>query len=169
MHIPPYYKKPSWQRFFAGAFIGACIAYFIFVYMHGFMYEQLMSENKDLQDKVSELKNQNEALLEDKQDLDKKTKEPLTVTSIEITIENKDELKLDKLIIHDLQNLMKEEIDHIIGQKVSVIDESAQLLISSLENKEYTVDELTYVFTIKKLTISKTLKITAEAKIGDSA
>lgn len=167
MHIPPYYKKPSWQRFFAGAFIGACIAYFIFVYMHGFMYEELMGENKDLQSKVAELKKQNEALLQDKEDLNKKSKEPLTVTSIEVSIVNEDELRLDKLIIHDLEELMKEEIDHIIGQKVSIIDESAQLLISSLENKEYKVDDFNYGFTIKKLTISKTLKITAEVELAD--
>ncbi|WP_077327461.1 sporulation membrane protein YtrI [Virgibacillus siamensis] len=167
MHIPPYYKKPSWQRFFAGAFFGACIAYFIFVYMHGFMYEQLLGENKDLQSQVAELKKQNEALLQDNQDLNEKTEEPLTVNSIEITITNQDELRLDKLIIHDLEELMKEEIDHIIGKDVSIIDESAQLLISSLENKEYTVDDFNYGFTIKKLTISKTLKITAEAELAD--
>lgn len=61
MHIPPYYKKESWQRFFIGAFFGAVIAYVIIMYMYGSMYEKLYEENVNFASQVNDLKKQNEA------------------------------------------------------------------------------------------------------------
>ncbi|MFB4166709.1 sporulation membrane protein YtrI [Virgibacillus sp. JSM 102003] len=167
MHIPPYHKRKGWQRFLVGTFIGAIIAYFIFVYMHGYMYEQLLGENRDLQSKVNELENQNEALLKDKKDLDEKSKEALTVDSIEIEITNKDELRLDRLIIHDLEELMKKEIEEIIGQDVIIVSKSSELLKSTIQNKNFKVDDFTYKFVVHTLVISPTVKITVEAEISN--
>lgn len=167
MHIPPYYKKRSWQRFFAGTFIGAIIAYFIFVYMHESMYAQLLAANQELQSQVTELESQNEALSEDKEDLDEKSKEPLTVDSIDIEFTNKKELRMDELIIHDLEELIKKEINHIIGQDVSVVSKSSRLIISTIQNKEFEVDDLTYEFTVKVITITETVRLTVEAEIAN--
>lgn len=167
MHIPPYHKKTTWQRFFVGAFFGAIISYFIFIYMHGNIYEQLIEENRDLKSQVTELKNHNEALLEEKKDLDEKSKQPLTVESIEINITNTDELHLDRLIVHDLEALIKEEISDIVGQEVSLISDSDNLLKSTIQNKKFTLDDFTYQFVVKTLTITETVKITAEAEISN--
>lgn len=167
MHIPPYYKKKSWQRFFIGAFIGAVIAYCIFIFMYGSMYERLFEHNLDLQSELTELEKQNEALLQDKKDLNEKSKAPVTVDGIEIHITNEKQLRLDRLIIHQLEEMMKQEIDHIIGQDISVVAESDRLLLSTIENKAFSIDDFTYSFEISKLTISKTVKITAKAKMSD--
>ncbi|WP_164668385.1 sporulation membrane protein YtrI [Virgibacillus doumboii] len=168
MHIPPYHKKSTWQRFFIGAFLGAVIAYLIFIYMHGNMYEHLLEENKDLKSKVTELENQNEALSEDKKDLDEKSKEPFTIESIEVTITNNEELRLDRLIIHDLEELIKKEINDIIGKEVSIIAKSDELLKSTIENKEFPLDEFTYKFDVTTLTITETVKVSVEAEISSS-
>ncbi|MGP4108320.1 sporulation membrane protein YtrI [Virgibacillus sp. L01] len=167
MHIPPYHKRKGWQRFLVGTVIGAIIAYFIFVYMHGYMYEQLLEENRDLQSQVNELENQNEALLKDNKDLDEKSKESLTVDSIEIEITNKDELRLDRLIIHDLEELMKKEIEDIIGQDLTIVSESSELLKSTIQNKNFKVDDFTYKFAVQTLVITPTVKITVEAEISN--
>lgn len=58
MHIPPYHKKKSWQRFFVGTFFGGVIAYCILLYMYGSMYENLLKQNLELHSQVSTLKNQ---------------------------------------------------------------------------------------------------------------
>ncbi|QKY69670.1 sporulation membrane protein YtrI [Lentibacillus sp. CBA3610] len=166
MHIPPYHKKPSFQRFLVGMFIGAVIAYFVFVYMHGSMYGQLLEENRDLKSEVTELNNQNEALLEDNEDLDEQSKEPIKVEAIEITIINEEDLP-DRLIIHDLEELMKEEIEHIIGQDLSIISESDGLLTATLENKVFTVDDFEFQFTVEKLYLTPTVKISVEANMAD--
>src|SRR5690625_1401761 len=166
MHIPPYYKKKSWQRFLVGAFIGAVIAYFITIFMYGSMYERLVERNLDLQSQITELEKQNEVLLQDKKDLNEKSKAEITVDGIEIKIKNEKQLRLDRLITHQLEEMIKQEIDHIIGQDISVVAESDQLILSTIENKAFTVDEFTYYFEVSKLTISETVKITAEAKVS---
>ncbi|GGJ96821.1 hypothetical protein GCM10007063_19090 [Lentibacillus kapialis] len=166
MHIPPYYKKKSVQRFLAGAFAGAVFSYFIFIYMHGSMYGELLAENRNLKSEVTELKNQNEALLEDNENLDEKSKEPIKVETIDISITNEEDLP-DSLIIHDLEELIKEEITHIVGKDVSIISESDGLLKATIENKDFTVDDFTYQFTVDTLIIHHTVKLAVEAEIAE--
>ncbi|MCG3420161.1 sporulation membrane protein YtrI [Oceanobacillus jordanicus] len=160
MHIPPYHKKKTWQRFFAGALVGGIIAYIIFIFMYGTMYENQLKKNLELTSQVNDLKNQNEALLKDTENL----KTPVTVSVIDITIENAEEISLDSLVVPKLEELVKDEISHITGQSVSIVDEIDQLLISAIENKEYTIDDLRYQFTVRKLTISETVKVFLEAE-----
>lgn len=166
MHIPPYHKKKSVQRFLAGTFAGAVIAYLLFVYMHGSMYSHLLEENRDLKSEVTELRNQNEALLEDNENLGEKSKEPIKVETIDITITNEEDLS-DSLIIHDLEELIREEITHIVGKNVSIISESDDLLKATIEGKDFTVDDFTYQFTVETLVIHQTVKIAVKADISN--
>src|SRR5699024_1539355 len=102
MHIPPYYKKKSWQRFLVGAFIGAVIAYFITIFMDVPMYERLIEHNMDLQSQITKFEKQNEILLQDKKDMNEKSKAEITVDEIEIKIKNEKQLRLDRLLTHQL-------------------------------------------------------------------
>ncbi|WP_088050853.1 sporulation membrane protein YtrI [Virgibacillus dakarensis] len=164
MHIPPYHKKAIWQRFFVGALIGAVIAYCVFAYMYNTMYERLLENNLELKSQVTDLKNQNDALLKDKKDLDEKNKKELTVESIEVTVTNAKNLKLDHLTAHQMEDIIKAEINQIIGQEVRIIDESSELLTSTIENKEFAINDFTYSFTVTKIAITQTVKIEVEAK-----
>ncbi|WP_156291450.1 sporulation membrane protein YtrI [Oceanobacillus salinisoli] len=168
MHIPPYYKKPSWQFFIVGAVFGSLIAYLILLYMYGSMYEDLIRENQELESEIRELTIQNEALIEDNEDLNEKTNEAPTVESLEVEIPNWEELKLDRLIVHDLEEMVKEEIHHLIGEEISVVAESDFLLERAIENKGFKIDDVTYYFEVTKLTISETVKLTLKAKLSDS-
>ena len=135
MHIPPYHKKKSWQRFFVGTFFGGAIAYCILLYMYGSMYEDLLEQNLNLQSQVATLTSQNKSLLKDKEDLNQQTKESETVKSIEIIIPNEEELKLDELIIYQLEQLIKEEISHLIGQEVNIYPKVNNYYILRLKTK----------------------------------
>jgi NADPH-dependent 7-cyano-7-deazaguanine reductase QueF-like protein len=167
MHIPPYYKKPSWQRFFVGAVCGGIIAYVILIYMYGSMYEALLEENKQLKSRVSDLTVQNEALTKDKEDLTEKTNKALVIENIEIDIDNWEKYKMDRLTVYELEELIKEEINHLIGEKVSIVAESDFLLERAIENKSYKLNDVIYYFNISKMTISETLKLTLEAKLTE--
>lgn len=168
MHIPPYHKKESWQRFFIGLFFGGIIAYCVLIYMYGQMYEDLLEKNMALQSELSDVKKQNESLLETNEDLDEQSKKPITVEEISLEIMNKEELKLDTFTTHKLEDLIKKEIDHLIGQDIQILSESEELLISAIENKEYQVDDFSYHFKITKLIISTHIKITVEAELTDA-
>lgn len=167
MHIPPYHRKTVWQRFFVGALIGGVIAYCIFAYMYNSMYEQMLEDNLELKSQVTEVKNQNEALLEEKEDWDKQNQKELTVESVEVTIANDKDLKLDHLIVHQMEEMIKDEVKQVIGQDLSIVSESDQLLTSTIENKEFAFEDFHYNFKVSRLTISQTVKITVEAKTGE--
>ncbi|MFC3040103.1 sporulation membrane protein YtrI [Virgibacillus xinjiangensis] len=166
MHIPPYHRRKSWQRFIAGAVIGAVLAYMVYLYIYGSLYEQLLQENYQIQAELDEVKRHNEALLEDNEELDKRSNQPLTVETIQVKISNGSELK-DELIIHQLEEMMKEEINHLVGKDLSSIAGSDELLISTIENKSFTIDGFTYSFKIEKLIISTDVKLTAEAELSN--
>lgn len=167
MHIPPYYHKKSLQQFIIGICTGALVAYSIFIFMYGSMYEKLFENNLELQAKVNELQSHNDALLEDKRESAAKDKELLTIDRIEVYIVNHEELLLDRLIVHQLDKMIKQEINHLIGQDIRIVSENDQLLLSSIENKAFSVDDFTYFFEIRRLTISDTIKLVMYAKISD--
>jgi len=161
MHFPPYHRKKEFQRFLAGTALGAIIAYVILIYMYGTMYEQLIEENYELTARISELQNHNEALLEENDSLDEQSQESLIVNEIDITIHD-DNNRLDRLITHQLEELIKEEVNHIIGSEIDSIGENGRLLTSTIENKAFVVDDFTYYFDVTMLTIGPTVEITLE-------
>ncbi|MCM3741163.1 hypothetical protein M3210_12870 [Oceanobacillus luteolus] len=160
MHFPPYYKRPGWQRFFVGMFTGGVIGYFILLYMYGSMYENLLTENYDLQEAIIDLREQNKVLLETQENQDT----ALSIQEIEIIISNPDIIK-DSLLISQLKTLIKEEISHLIGVEVQVVSASEELLISAIENKAFTIDKVSYHFTVSRLTFAPKLKIVVDANI----
>nr|WP_235048659.1 hypothetical protein [Geobacillus sp. WSUCF1] len=58
MRIPPYYQYPSWQRFFAGAAIGALISWFVFLYMFGVLQEKQVRHVNELNEQIADLQNE---------------------------------------------------------------------------------------------------------------
>ncbi len=85
--------------------------------------------------------------------------------SIGITITNPDDLP-DRLIIHQLEDLIKNEINHIKGKEVSIIAESDGLLEATVENKEFSIDDFKFKFKVRKLVITKTVKLSVKAEVS---
>jgi len=165
MHIPPFYKKRSYQILLIGICLGALIAYLLLLYMHGKMYEQLLLERVQLQTKLSELESQNEALLEDKEEMEEKS--TAIVKSVQIEFMNAKDLKFDRLITLQLEDLIKQELTDIIGKSVQSVSDSDDLLVTVIENKTFTIDDESFQFEVKKLSISEQIKLSLEGKIGD--
>lgn len=166
MHIPPYHKEPGWQRFFAGAFFGGLIAYAILLFMHGTMQVELLEENLTLRAENGELKTQNEALLKDNKNLDEKTKADIKIDSVDIEILNAEDMKFDRLLGHQLTELIKKEIDQVIGSSVATVSGNAELLISTVENETYRVDEFSYKLEVRRLTIYKTVHLAVKVEFA---
>lgn len=165
MHIPPYHKKRSWQILLIGAFFGAVIAYLLLVFMYGRMYEASLSEQIQLETKVKELTRQNQALMEDKEDLQEKS-DP-TILSIHLQFLNEKDLHLDRLITHQLEDLLQNELGAVIGREVDSVAENDQLLIDLIENQTFTIDDLSYSFEVKKIAISTKLRLSLKVKLPD--
>ena len=164
MHFPPYYKRKDWQRFILGAAFGGLIAYCILIFMYGSFYEQLLEENYQLQAEITDLRNQNEALLKDSETLDDIQKQNQTVQKIDIHIRNAESLNIDRLTIPIIEDRIKQTIDHIIGQDIHIVSESDRLMINVIESQTFPINEFDYHFEVKKLVLSRTVKIDLEGK-----
>ncbi|WP_138415335.1 sporulation membrane protein YtrI [Aquibacillus sediminis] len=168
MHIPPYYKKESWQRFFAGTFIGAILAFIIFVYMYGHFYERWVEENLTLRSELNTLRNNYEILEEDKKKLDQQSQQKITINEIEVSINNEKDLKLDSLIVHQLEEMIKEQIKSIIGEDIETIAQNSELVLSTIQNKTYKVDDFTYNASVRQLLlISESLNVKVELTLAN--
>ncbi|MFD1066050.1 sporulation membrane protein YtrI [Oceanobacillus locisalsi] len=159
MHIPPYHKKTSWQLIFVGFFFGSILSYIIFIYMYETMYEEILQENIELSNEVNELEQTNQTLLKDKEDLSEQTKQPLTVSRITVEIEDPESMRIDLLMQDQLQGLIHEEINHVIGEEVELVSRSDKLLIATIENKSFTLDGMSYQFAVKQIVFGPDLKI----------
>ncbi|MBO1003390.1 sporulation membrane protein YtrI [Pseudogracilibacillus auburnensis] len=164
MHVPPYHKKRSWQILIIGILIGSVIAYLVLAYMYGKMYENVLSDRIQLQSKITELERQNEALLHDKEELEEQ--KTISIHSIDIEFMNKEDMRFDRLITHQLEDLIKQEINDIIGKDVKSVAENDDLLVTVIENKTFTIDDLSYQFEVKKLYISEQVKLSLHVKLA---
>lgn len=165
MHIPKLYNRRGWQRFFVGTFFGAVFAYLALLYMHGSMQEEMLREQLELSSRIKELERQNKSLLADKEDLDDLRIKETTITDIEVKIMNKDKLKLDRLLRHQLEEIIIDEIEHLIGETVDTVAKSDTLLVSTIENKIFSIDDFSYKMEIKKLVISQKIYLEMNAKL----
>lgn len=165
MHIPPLHKRPGWQRFLIGTVVGAFVAYIILLFMYGTIYEQIVQENSELRASNKELTKYNSALLEDQEESEEIESKPYTIERIQLVIENEQELRLDRLATHQLEELILDEIDLIIGKSVQSTAESNELLIATIENKSFKIDDFTYTFKVSKFILYSTVKITLHASL----
>ncbi|RCW66307.1 sporulation membrane protein YtrI [Saliterribacillus persicus] len=156
MHIPPYYKRSSWQRFFSGCVIGSILAYLIFLFIYGRFYEEWVEENLYLRSQLRDLEKNYQTLEENHLALDKKSKENILIEEVNVQFENLKALKLqnDRMMVHQLEEAVKQEIEHIIGKEIDVVSETVELLITSVENKRYKVDEFYFQAEINTLILS---------------
>lgn len=163
MQIPPFYKYKSYQIFILGALSGAIIAYIVLLYMHGKMYENVLVEQVELKMEIKEIRKQNEILIDDKEEMEAQS--AATVKGIQIDFENAKELKFDRLSTLQLENMVKNELANVIGKTIQSVSESDDLLVTVIENKTFTIEDHSYQFEVKKISISEQIKLTLEGEI----
>lgn len=157
MHVPPYHVKNKWKYILLGMFIGSILSYLILAWMHGQMYEKLLMEKVQLETDLAELDTKHEALLEDRATLEE-IKQP-TLQTLEVTWLNEQDFKMDRLIQHQLEKILKDELAEFIGTKLTTIAESEAFLIKLIENNTYTIDDISYEIEVRKLFLTETMHL----------
>ncbi|MBU5593670.1 hypothetical protein KQI76_00665 [Amphibacillus sp. MSJ-3] len=166
MHFPSYYKRKGWQRLFVGIFIGGILGYFIFIYMYGQLMEKRIEENLQLRTEKQELQLSYRTLEENMSDLNQKYQQKLLIHSVNIIITNAETFKLDRFTLHELEELIKEEVSDILGKEVSTFNDHYPLLIKMIENKTFKINDFSYQATIKHLFINEHSEIHVELDIN---
>ncbi|MFC0015643.1 MULTISPECIES: sporulation membrane protein YtrI [Allobacillus] len=165
MHIPPYYKKRTWQSFFLGVLAGVIIGYLFFLFVYGKHTERWIEENMEIRTELKQVKQENDLLKQDKENLNEEHEEKLTIQSFEINLSNAKDLELDRFTEYELIEKIEDELNPVIGRNIASVSEQRDLLIRTIENQTYHVRDINYSVKISHLTVAPILVVTVEVTV----
>jgi len=167
MRIPPYYRKPTWQQFFAGMALGGIISWFLFLFIFGEWQEEYSKEIKTQQNEIIKLKNEKTIWQEEFKKLNKENRAQLTVQSIYIKISNKEKYHLDQLSVFEMEDKIREDIGLMMAKDIDTVYKSLELIEKMIENRIIPMNDKRYKLKVSKMTIYTTLSIEIEISIAD--
>ena len=165
MRIPPLYKKPGWQRFFAGVVIGSLISWFVFLFQFGVLQERQIQLITQQQAKIKTLEDYRDTLLEDYSKLNEENKKKLTIQDFKIELINHEKYNLAQLTRHNLIDAVMKDINHLLTMDVESLSKNKELLKKAIENKGYRIDDKMYKLQIYTVTFGTTLELTLKIEL----
>ena len=167
MRIPPYYRRPSWQRFFAGAAVGGAISWCIFLYIFGVWQEESAILIREQQKEISELNNDIKIWQEDYEELNNRNLEKITVQKINIKITNWERYKLDQFSVFETEEAVRDDIKMVLAKDLETVAKSKDLVKKIIENKPIKINDKRYKLRVKEMIIFTTLTIQLEIQFDE--
>ncbi|MCM3767205.1 sporulation membrane protein YtrI [Neobacillus niacini] len=167
MRIPPYYRKPSWQRFFSGMAIGGAISWCIFLYIFGVWQEENSKLIQTQREEISELKDEIKIWQEDYANLNQENLEKITVQKINIKITNSEKYRLDDFSVFQAEEAVRDDIKTVLAKDLETVAKSKDMLKKIIENKPITLNDKRYKFKVKEMVIYTTLTIQLELQFDE--
>jgi hypothetical protein len=162
MRIPPYYKRPGWQRFFAGIIIGVLIGWVFFLYQYGLIYEGLMVKLSEQEVTIENQTKTIEELRSQQREDNEENIRKLTVQKIEIHFTNTQKLRLNQLTLFELQQQALEELSFLDQKNIASVSDTEGLMIRTLENKLFEAGDHRLQLEVERVHLYTTLKIYAK-------
>lgn len=162
MRIPPYYRKPSWQRFFSGMAVGAMLSWALFLYFNGELIEKNAKVIHEQKVKIEDLEKDIKIWQDDYAELNKKNEEKLTVQEVKVKITNDKKYKLDALSIYEIEEQMKGDLNILLAKDLDSVFKSRELVTKLIENKSFRVGDKRYKLKIKSMVIYTSVTIQVE-------
>ncbi|MGX6443026.1 sporulation membrane protein YtrI [Neobacillus sp. K501] len=162
MRIPPYYRYPSWQRFFAGMAIGGAISWCIFLYIFGVWQEKHTALIKEQTEDILDLENEKKIWQEEYKEINKRTIEQLTIQKINVKLTNGEKYDLDLLSVSEIEDAIKDDISMMIAKDLDTVYKSKELIKKIIHNKTVKIQEKRYNLQVKEMVFYSTLTIHIE-------
>lgn len=162
MRIPPYYRKPAWQRFFSGMVIGGAISWCVFIYIYGVWQEEHTALIEKQSEKIVDLENEKKIWQEEYKEINKRTIEQLTIQKINVKIINGDKYKLDMLSVTEIEDSVKDDISLMLAKDIDTVYKSKELIKKIIQNKPVKLNDKRYKLQVKEMVIFTTLSIQLE-------
>ncbi|MEH7442455.1 sporulation membrane protein YtrI [Heyndrickxia sp. MSNUG] len=164
MRIPPYYRKPAWQRFFSGMAVGGAISWCLFLYINGVSMEKNAKKIHEQEDLIRELQRDIKIWQDDYAQLNKKNEEKLTVQEVKVKIVNDKKYKqyLDALSIYEIEEQTKSELNVLLAKDLDSVFKSRELITKLIENKSIPVNDKRYKLKIRSMVIYTSVTIQVE-------
>jgi hypothetical protein len=167
MRIPPFYRLPSWQRFFAGMVVGGVISWMIFIYMFGAMHENQTKLIEEQKNEISKYKNTLSYLQEEYKQLNEENEEQLTIQEVKIKIQNPTKTKIELLSIHETEDRLSEDLRSLINKDLESVYGNRDLIRKIIENKTVKLNEKSFNLKVREMYFWTTTQITLELEYED--
>jgi dGTP triphosphohydrolase len=162
MRIPSLYRRPSWQRFFAGAAVGGVISWCIFIYIYGVWLEEHTALIKAQTQEIVDLKEEKKIWQEEYKEMNKRSIEQLTVQKINVRIANAEKYHLDSLSVLETEDSVKDDISIMLAKDMDTVYKSKELIKKIIHNKTVKINDKRYKLQVKEMVIYTTLAIQLE-------
>ncbi|WP_227936612.1 sporulation membrane protein YtrI [Alkalihalobacillus deserti] len=162
MRIPPFFQRRTVQRFFAGIILGVFIGWFFFIYQYGQVYEGLIVRISEQEATITDLEKNIKILVSEQTKLNKENQKKLTLQEIEIHFINNNKIRLNQLTLLDLKQQVLNELQYIKRKDLETIANMKELMISTIENKVFPVEDKRYQLDIKDIFLYTTLELHVE-------
>lgn len=164
MRIPPLYRRPSWQRFFAGMAVGGVISWCIFLYIYGVWQEENTELIRKQAQKIVDLNDEKKIWQDEYKEINKRKIEQLTVQKINVRIINWEKYKLDLLSVSETEDAVRDDISLMIAKDIETVYKSKDLLKKIIENKPIKINDKRYKLKVKEMVFYTNLSIQLEIK-----
>ncbi|MDQ0220072.1 sporulation protein [Peribacillus cavernae] len=151
MRVPPYYREPGWQRFFAGVAIGGIIGWLVFLYMFGILQEKQIQKISNQKEVIGDLMDRNEIWEEDYEKLNEEAERKLKVQEVQVAILNGSRYRLDHLSIAEAEDAIHDDFASLIAKDVETIYNGKALLKKSIENKVIEINKKRYKLEVAEI------------------
>lgn len=165
MRIPPHYKRPGWQRFFAGVFIGMLIGWTFFIHQFGHIHDDLIIKLRKQELTIQDQEDRIETLLSDQKKLNEENQKNLTIQEIDISFTNARKLKLNELTVYELRQHALNELKFLEGKNISTVAATRELMLKAVENKVFKVGDTRYRLKAEQIILYTTIEIQMKIEI----
>ncbi|TXC81583.1 hypothetical protein FS935_22030 [Metabacillus litoralis] len=159
MRVPELYNQKSWQFLLVGVFIGSLISWLLFLYFFGQLQDKQLLKIQELQGEVESLKKDKEVLYEDIKNANKKSLELLTLQEINVEIINAEKYHLTTFGEYKLKQNIRNEISSLLTNNINGITENMEIIIKSIENKQYLIENNVLKVKVSRFALTTTLTI----------
>lgn len=168
MRVPPYYHIPFWQRFLAGIVFGIIISWILFLSLYGEMQDNHVQLLKEQLAEIESLESRIALYQEDIEEINQQNENKLLIQDIQLEIMNAEKMKLIEIERYELEKQAKQQLeDLILNKNIETVAQNKELLISSLENKQFKIDEKTYRLSVKQLYLYTTLEMYVDVSLPE--
>ncbi|MCF6138211.1 sporulation membrane protein YtrI [Pseudalkalibacillus berkeleyi] len=167
MRIPPLHRRKGYQRFFAGIIIGIIIGWFFFLISFGGLQDQYLTEIKKRDAEIKDLNDQFEHFREDYEKKNKDIEKSLRIQEIKLIFLNREKVKIKGLMFHDLEKAVKTEMNDVLTKDIESVSEHTDLIIKSLENKNFLIGDQTFKVKVYQMHLYTTLRLYLNIERGN--
>ncbi|KMK94064.1 sporulation membrane protein YtrI [Rossellomorea marisflavi] len=164
MRIPPFYRLPSFQRFFAGAVIGGIVSWMIFIFMYGSMHEKQTQKIQDQQTQLDKLTSTLSYLQEENKELNEENEDELTIQEVRVKILNPTKTKVELLSLHRAEETLSQDLRSLLNQNLETAHDNKELIKKIIENKTIKLNDKPFRLEVKEIYFYTTTDLTLALK-----